>query len=58
MKLLGKDESKNGEEKSDKRKKRQRANQQTDFTQDETLREEFTEVSDIGDPKAIGRADS
>ena len=54
----GRDENKDGEEKSERRKRRQRSNQKSEFTKDETLKEEFTEVSDIGDPKEIGRADS
>ena len=58
MRMRGTKEQNGNEKAEDKRKKRQRTGQNQDFPKDDTLKEEFTEVTDIGDPKEIGKADS
>ena len=41
-----------------KQRKRQRTGSVMDLPKDDTLKEEYTELTDIGDPKEIGKADS
>lgn len=52
------DERKPQNGQKEKRKRRLKPGGKKELPKDETLKEEFTSVADIGDPKEIGKADS